>query len=49
MHNGSHSQKENRHVPSRVAERDRERDGRRPVGGYLFSFFNLVLPSPKIN
>lgn len=35
MHNGSHSQKENRHVNShsRVAERDREREGRRAAGG----------------
>ncbi|EFX81509.1 inhibitor of growth protein 3-like [Daphnia pulex] len=34
MHNGSHSQKENRHVTShaRVTERDRERDGRRQIG-----------------
>lgn len=34
MHNGSHSQKENRHVNShsRVAERDREREGRRAAG-----------------
>lgn len=34
MHNGSHSQKENRHVTShaRVTERDREREGRRQIG-----------------
>lgn len=39
MHNGSHSQKENRHVShARITERDREKEGRRTIG-YLFGKF----------
>lgn len=42
MHNGSHSQKENRHV-SHARGTDREREGRRSIG------YELLMNDPKRN
>lgn len=41
MHNGSHSQKENRHVThGRVTDREREKEGRRAIG-YVLTYLSM--------